>query len=157
MFFGHHVTYFPNAASCVNIERVGLGIAGLIDSHDNWAAQSPVIRSVGSEGEVVENRQIIILHARLQAKQVVSVVPTSVGGSDSSVYTESHISLRLKADIRNAFNTDIGLWPRTGEGLPLQWSKVTLWVKQMCVIAFKTELSRKNITLSESADISFSK
>ncbi len=23
MFFGHHVTYFPNAASCVNIESVG--------------------------------------------------------------------------------------------------------------------------------------
>ena len=35
MFFGHHVTYFPNAASCVNIESVGLGIAGLLDAHDN--------------------------------------------------------------------------------------------------------------------------
>ncbi len=35
MFFGHHVTYFPNAASCVNIESVGLGIAGLLDAHEN--------------------------------------------------------------------------------------------------------------------------
>ena len=35
LFFGHHVTYFPNAASCVNIESVGLGIAGLLDAHDN--------------------------------------------------------------------------------------------------------------------------
>ena len=93
----------------------------------------------------------------MQAKQVVSDVTTSAGGSDSSVYTESHGSLRLKADIRNAFNTVIGVWPRTGEGLPLQWSEVPLWVKQMCVTAFKTELARKNITLSESADVSFSK
>lgn len=157
MFFGHHVTYFPDAASCVNIESVGLGIAGLLDAYDNWAAQSPVIRSAGFEVEVVENRQILNLHARVQAKQVVSAVPTSTGGSDSSVYTESQGSLRLKADIRNAFNTVIGLWPRTGEGLPLQWSEVPLWVKQMCVTAFKTELARKNITLSESADVSFSK
>jgi hypothetical protein len=81
-----------------------------------------VIRNVGFEVEVVQNRQILILHARVQAKQVVSAVPTSTGGSDSSVYTESHGSLRLKADIRNAFNTVIGLLPRTGEGLPLQWS-----------------------------------
>ena len=35
MFFGHHVTNFPNAASCLNIESVGLGIAGLLDAHDN--------------------------------------------------------------------------------------------------------------------------
>ena len=38
MFFGHHVTYFANAASCVNIESGGLGIAGLLDAHENWAA-----------------------------------------------------------------------------------------------------------------------
>jgi hypothetical protein len=53
----------------------------------------------------------------------------------------------MKADIRNAFNTVTGLWPRTGEGLPLQWSEVPLWVKQMCITTFKTELSRKNINL----------
>ena len=35
MFFGHHVTHFPNAASCVNIESVGLCIAGLLDAHEN--------------------------------------------------------------------------------------------------------------------------
>ena len=123
-----------------------------------WAAQSPVIRSACFEVEVVENRQILILHARVQAKQVVSVVTTSAGGSDSSVYTESHGSLRLKSDIRNAFNTVIGWWPRTGEvGLPLQWSYVALWVIRMCVTTFKTELARKNTTLSESADVSFSK
>ena len=34
-FFGHHVTYFLNAVSCVNIESVGLGIAMLLDAHDN--------------------------------------------------------------------------------------------------------------------------
>ena len=157
MFFGHHVTYFPNAASCLNIESVGLGIAGLLDAHANWAAQFPVIRSAGFEVEVVENRQILILHARVQAKQDVSAIPISAGGSDSSVYTESHGSLHLKADIRNAFYTVIGLWPRTGEGLPLQWSEVPLWVKQMCVTAYKTELARKKITLAESADVSFSK
>ena len=39
MFFGHHVIHFPNATSCVNIESVGLGIAGLLDAHDNWAAR----------------------------------------------------------------------------------------------------------------------
>ena len=93
----------------------------------------------------------------MQAKQVVSVIPTSAGGSDSSVYTEFHGSLRMKADIRAVFNTVTGLWPRTGEGLPLQWSEVPLWVKQMCVTAYKTELSRKNINLTESADNSFSK
>ncbi len=117
-----------------------------------------MIRSVGFEVELFENLQILIVHARVRAKQFVSVVTTSVGGSDSSVYTESHGSLRLmKADIRNAFNTVIGLWPRTGEGFPLQWSEVPLWVKQMCVTTFKTELARKNINLSESADVSFSK
>jgi hypothetical protein len=157
MFFGHHVTYFPDDASCVNIESVGIGIAGLLDAHDNWEAQFPVIRSAGFQVEVVGSRQILILHARVQAKQVVSFIPTSGGGSDSSVYTESHGSLRLKADIRAAFNTVTGLWPRTGEGLPLQWSEVPLWVKQMCVTAYKTELSRKNINLTESADNSFSK
>jgi hypothetical protein len=41
MFFGHHVTYFPIAVICVNIESVGLGIAGLLDVHDNWAVQTP--------------------------------------------------------------------------------------------------------------------
>jgi hypothetical protein len=157
MFFGHNVTYFPDEASCVNIESVGLGIAGLLDAHANWEAQSPVILSASFQVEVDGSRQILILHARVQAKQAVSVIPTSAGGSDSSVYTESHGSLRLKADIRTAFNTVTGLWPRTGEGLPLQWSEVPLWVKQMCVTAYKTELSRKNINLSESADNSFSK
>ena len=34
MFIGHHVTYFPDEASCLNIESVGLGIAGLLDAHD---------------------------------------------------------------------------------------------------------------------------
>ena len=85
-----------------------------------------MIRVVGFGVEVVDNPQILILHARAQAKQVVSDVPTSAGGSDSSVYTESHGSLRLKAYIRNAFNTVIGLWPRTGKDLPLQWSEVPL-------------------------------
>ena len=85
-----------------------------------------MIRSARFEVEVVENRQLLILHARVQVKQVVYVVPTSAGGSDTSVYTESHGSLRLKADLRNAFNTVIGLWPRTGEGIPLQWSEVPL-------------------------------
>ena len=93
----------------------------------------------------------------MQAKQDVFVIPMSAGGSDSSVYTESHGSLHLKADIRNAFYTVVGLWPRTGEGLPLQWSEVPLWVKQMCVTTYKTELARKKITLAESADVSFSK
>jgi hypothetical protein len=157
MFLGHHVTYFPDEASCLNIESVGLGIPGLLDAHDNWAAQSPLILSAGFEVEVVGSRQILILHARVQAKQVVSVAPTIAGGSDSTVFTESQGSLRLKADIRSAFNTVTGLWPRTEEGLPLQWSEVPLWVKQMCVTAFKTELSRKNINLTESADNSFSK
>ena len=114
-------------------------------------------RSAGFEVEEVENRQILNLHARVQAKQVVSAVPTNACGSDSSVYTQSNGSLRLKSDIRNAFNTVVGLWPRTGEGLPLQWSEVPFWVKQMCITSFKTELARKNITLSESADVSFSK
>ena len=157
MFIGHHVTYFPDEASCLNIESVGLGIAGLLDAHDNWAAQFPMIRSAGFEVVLVGSRQILILHARVQVKQVVCVVPTSAGGSDSSVYPESQGSLRLKADIRNAFYTVFGLWPRTGEGLPLQWSEVPLWVKQMCVTAFKTELSRKQIAMSESVDNSFSK
>ncbi len=121
MFFGHHVTYFPNAVSCVNIESIALGIAGQLDAHDNWAAYSPVIRNVGFEVEVVDNRQILILHARVQAKQVVSVVPTSACGLDSSIYAETHGSLRLKANIRKAFNTVTGVLPRTGEGLPLQW------------------------------------
>ncbi len=102
-----------------------------------------MILNVGFQVEVVGNRQNLILHARAQAKQVVSVIPTSAGGSDSSIYTESHGSLRMKGDIRNAFNTIIGVWPRTGEGLPLQWSEVPFWVKQMCVIAYKNELSRK--------------
>ena len=35
MFFGHHVTYFPDESSCVSIESVSLGIAGLLDAHDN--------------------------------------------------------------------------------------------------------------------------
>ena len=35
MFFGHHATYFPYDASCVNIESVGLGIATLFDAHDH--------------------------------------------------------------------------------------------------------------------------
>jgi hypothetical protein len=157
MFLGHHVTYFPDAASCVNNENVGLGIAGLLDAHDNLATQSPVILSAGFEVEVVGSRQILILHARVQASQVVSCVPTSAGGSDSSVYTEARGNLRQKADTRNAFNTVTGLWPRTDEGLPLQWSEVPLWVKQMCVTAFKTELSRTNINLTESVDNSFSK
>ena len=74
MFFGRHVTYFPNAATSANIASVGLGIAGLLDAHDNWAAQSPVIRNVDFEVEVVENRQILVLHARVQAKRVVSDV-----------------------------------------------------------------------------------
>ncbi len=80
MFFGYHVTYFPDEASCVNIESVGIGIAGLLDAHDNWKAQTPVILSAGFQVEVVGNRQILILHARVQAKQVVSVIPTSAGG-----------------------------------------------------------------------------
>jgi hypothetical protein len=84
------------------------------------------------EVEVVGSRQIFILHARVQAKQIVSIVPTRARGSDSSVYTESHGSLRLKADIHNAFNTVTDLWPRTGEDFPLQWSEGPLWVKHMC-------------------------
>ncbi len=114
-----------------------------------------MIRSDVFEVELVENRQIVILHARVQAKQVFSAVPT--GGSDPSVYTDSHGSLRLKADIRSAFNTSIGLWPRAGECHPLQWSEVPLWVKQICVTTFKTELAMKNIILSRSADVSFTK
>ena len=57
--------------------------------------------------------------------------------------TEPHASLRLKADIRSAVNTVTGVWPRTEEGFFLQWSEVPLWVKQMCVKTFKSELSRK--------------
>ena len=102
-----------------------------------------MIRSAGFEVEVVRNRQILILHARVQVKQVVCVVPTSAGGSDSNVYPESHGSLRLKADIRNAFYTVSGLWPRTGEGLPLQWSEVPLWVKQMCVATLSLSFPKK--------------
>ena len=100
-----------------------------------------MIRSASFEVKVVENRQILILHARVQLKQVVSDVTTSAGGSDSSVYTESHGSLRLKADIRTTCNTVAGLWPRTGEGLPLQWSEVPLWVKQMSVTTYYISLS----------------
>jgi hypothetical protein len=102
-----------------------------------------VILSAGSQVKVTGSRQILILHARVQAMQVVFVIPTSAGGSDSSVYTESQGSLRLKADIRTTFNTVTGLWLRTGESLPLQWSEVPLWVKQMFVTAYKTELSMK--------------
>ncbi len=59
MVFGHHVTYFSNAASCVNIESVvGLGIAELLDAYDNGAAQSPVIRKASFEVEAVDNRQV---------------------------------------------------------------------------------------------------
>ena len=116
-----------------------------------------MIRSVGFKVEVVDNRQIIVLHARVQAKQVVSTLPTNAGGSCSSVYTESHGSLRMKANIRNAFNSVIDVWPRTGEDLPLQWSEVPLCVKQMCVTTFNTELYKKIINLTKSADNNFSK
>ncbi len=68
MFIAHYVTYYPDEASCLNIEIVGLGIAGLLDAHDNWPARSPVIRIAGFEVEVVGNRQFLILHARVQAK-----------------------------------------------------------------------------------------
>ncbi len=93
MFIGHHVTYFPDKASCLNIESVGLGIAGLLDTHNNWVEHLPVIRNAGFEVVVVGSRQILILHARAQVKQVVCAVPTSAGGSGSSVYyPESHES-----------------------------------------------------------------
>lgn len=157
MFIGHTVTYFPDAASCVKIESVGLGIGGLLDAHDNWAAQSPVIRSAGFEVEVVGSRQILILHARVQAKLDASTDVTSAGGSESSVYTESVGNLRLNAKIRKVFNWVVGLWPRTEEGLPLTWSEAPLWVKQMCITAFKTELGRNNINLSESVEQCFNK
>ncbi len=35
MFFGYYVTYFSDEASCVSIESVGIGIAGLLDAHDS--------------------------------------------------------------------------------------------------------------------------
>jgi hypothetical protein len=67
VFIGHNVTYFPDVASSVNIESVGLSIGGLLDAHDNWATQWPVIRSAGFGVEVVGSRHILILHARVQA------------------------------------------------------------------------------------------
>ena len=159
MFIGHNVTYFPDVASSVNLESVGLNIGGLLDAHDNWATQWPVIRIAGFGVEVVGSRHILILHARVQAQQaVVSTGVTSVGGSDSSVFNESSMgNLRVKADIRTLFASVSGLWPRTGEGLPLQWSEAPCWVKSMCVTAFKTELERKKIILSESVEQSFYK
>jgi hypothetical protein len=66
--------------------------------------------------------EILILHARVQAKQVISTGVTSAGGSDSSFYNESSVSsLLVKADTRRLFTNVSDLWPRTGEGLPLQW------------------------------------
>jgi len=114
-----------------------------------------MLRDVGFEVEVVGNRHILILHARVQVKQVFSI-PISADGSDSSVHTESAGNSPLKADICNVLRSVNGLWHRTGEGLPLQWSEVTLWVKQMRVTTFKNELANKNISLSESIDNNFS-
>ena len=117
MFIGHNVTYFPDVASSVNIESVGPSIGGLLDAHDNWATQWPVIRSAGFGLEVVGSRHILIFHARVQALQVVSTGVTSAGGSDSSVFNESSMgNLRVKADTRTVFGSVSGLWPRTGEG-----------------------------------------
>ncbi len=106
---------------------------------------------------MVGSRQILILHARVQVKQVFSIVPTCAGGSDSIVHAESTGNLRFKADIRNVFRAVSGLWPRTGEGPTLQWSEAPLWVKQMYVTAFKTELAKKNIYLSDTVDNALSK
>ncbi len=105
-----------------------------------------MIRNACFKIEVVGSRQILILHSRVQVKQVFSTVPTNAGGSDSIVHAKSTGNLRLKADIRNVLRAVSGLWPRTGEGLPLQWSEVPLWVKQMHVTTFKTEFAKKNIS-----------
>ena len=87
---------------------------------------------------------------------MISTGVTSAGGSDSSVFNESSLgNLRVKADTRRLFGSVSGLWPRTGEGLPLQWPEVPCSVRTMCVTAFKTELERKKITLSESVEQSF--
>ena len=127
MFIGHNVTYFPDVDSSVNLESVGLSIGGLLDAHDNWATQGPVIRSAGFGVEVVGCRHILILHARVQAQHdVFSSDVTSGGVSDSSVFNESTLgrNVRAKADIRTVFSSVNGLWPRTDEGLPLPWSEV---------------------------------
>ncbi len=80
MFNGHHVTNFPDAASCDNNEIVGIGIAKLQDAHENWTTQSPVMRNASFEVKVVVSRQIIVLHARVQEMQVFSIFPTNAGG-----------------------------------------------------------------------------
>jgi hypothetical protein len=92
MFIGHNVTYFPDVDSSVNLESVGLSIGGLLDAHDNWATQGPVIRSAGFVVEVVGCRHILILHARVQAQHVFSSGVTSGGVSDSSVFNESTLA-----------------------------------------------------------------
>ena len=118
----------------------------------------PVIRSAGFGVEVVGSRHILILHARVQSQLLIFTGVTSAGGSDSSVFNESSMcNLRVKGDTRTLFGSVSGLWPRTGKRLPLQWSEVLCWVKTMCAKAFKTELERKKITLSESVEQSFSK
>ena len=159
MFIGHNVAYFPDVDSSVNLESVGLSIGGLLDAHDNWATQGPVIRSAGFGVEVVGCRHILILHARVQAQHVFSSGVTSGGVSDSSVFNESTLgrNVRAKADIRTVFSSVNGLWPRTNEGLPLPWSEVPCWVKTMCVSAFKTLLDRKKLALTESVEADFSK
>jgi hypothetical protein len=82
MFIGHNVTYFPNVANSINIGSVGLIIGELLDAHDRWATQWPVIRSAGFGAEVVGSRHILILHARVQAQKVFSTGVTSAGGSE---------------------------------------------------------------------------
>jgi hypothetical protein len=121
---------------------VGLGIAWLLDAHANLAPPWPVIRNDGFGVEVVGSRHILILHARFQAKQVFSTGVTSAGGSNSNVYNESYVgNLLVSGDTRKLFNSVSGLWPRTGEGLPLQWSDVPCWVKTRYVTALKIELA----------------
>ena len=107
------MTYFLDAMSYINNEIVGISIAGLQDAHDTWAAQSPLLRDVGFEVEVVGSRHILVFHARVKVRQVFSI-PTSTGGSDSIVHIESAGNLRLKADIHNVLRAVSGLWPRTG-------------------------------------------
>jgi hypothetical protein len=122
MFSGHNVTYFLDVDSSVKLECVGLSIGGLLDAHENWATQGPVIRSAGFGVEVVGCRHILILHARVQAQHDVSSSDVTSGGFfDSSVFNESTLgkNVRAKADIRTVFSIVSGLWPRTDEGLPL--------------------------------------
>ncbi len=124
MFIGHNVTYFQDPESSINIDNVGLSIGGLLDAHDNVPTHRTLIDNASFGMEVVGIRHILILHARVQSKQVVSTGVMSAGGYDSSVYNKSFVgSLLLKVDTRKLFSSVSGLWHRTGEGLPLQWSE----------------------------------